>query len=86
MGFRTVTERNQFIVDKKKEGASNQEIAQKTKLSIRQIQNISKAYKKNGRIVRKKGSGRKDAMSPLDKARVRMKLRINPFRSCRSLV
>lgn len=84
-GFKNTQERDNFIISQKKEGRSTAEIAKKTKLSERQVQRIYSAYLSKGKLGRKRGSGRKTALSALDKKRIRNKLRSNPYKSLKTI-
>ncbi len=84
-GFKTIEERNKFIVEKVKEGLSLDELSAHVKLSVRQIRNIIKTYRINGKIGRKIGSGRKKAISKGQAIQIKNDLRNNPFKSLRSI-
>lgn len=84
-GFRNVEERNRFIIEKQEEGLSDEEIAALVNLSVRQIRNIYKAVKCNGRFGRKKGSGRRKAISKGQAISMKNDLRHNPFKSLRDI-
>ena len=68
---------NRFVVKQKNRGRSNQSISSEVSLSIRQIQNIFKTAKEEQRFMRKKGSGRPEALSKYDKIRISKKRKIH---------
>jgi len=68
-------------VKRKREGATNQVIADEVKLSIRQIQNINAASRiKTSRKI-KKSPGPGKSLSKSDKLSIRNQLRKNPYKS-----
>jgi len=79
--FLNTKTRNEFIIDKKKEGWTNDEISKKVKLSVRQIQNIWRAFRNKKPIIRKPGSGRKKVLTKSHKATIRNTLAANPYKS-----
>ena len=59
-----------------KDGEKNSDIAEEVGLSIRQVIGVINAYKTNGRLLRKKGSGRPKALTKGLKRKVRNVIQI----------
>lgn len=68
--FKSVEGRNGYIVAKRNSGKTIHEISEDVGLSERQVQRICTAHKQNGRLSRKKGSGRPKSLTKAQKLRL----------------
>jgi len=65
--FRTTQERNSYIVASLDSKKATEKISKAVGLSKRQVERINTEYRINGRLSRKKGSGRPEVLSKGDK-------------------
>ena len=77
--------RNRYVSKQKARGFTNAQIATDLGLSKRQIQRIVKTAREEHRYGRKKGSGRKEALSGIEKMRISNKISKNPYYSTPNL-
>jgi len=68
--FSTYESRNAYIVASKKSGKTTEEISDEVDLSSSQVNRICKAHKQNGRLTRKKGSGRPKILTKAHKLKL----------------
>ena len=61
--FRTLESRNSYIVARRKSGLSASETGSEVDLSGRQVRAVCRAYRQNGRVWRKQGSGRPQVLT-----------------------
>ena len=68
--FKTLTSRNKYIMEQKKAGKTSIEIGDEVGLSPSQVNRIIMAYKQNGRLQRKRGSGRQPVLTKAQKLKL----------------
>ena len=81
--FSSLEGRNKYIV--LMIGETFEKVADDTGLSTRQVRRVYKAYKEDGRIGRKSGSGRPKALRRCHKTKILDALRKNAYLSLRDL-
>ncbi len=84
--FNTQSERNSYVIGKLNSGLTIRDVATTLNMSSRQIKRIKKAYRTNGRLTRKKGSGRPKVLTKRDKLRLLQAVRWNFSRPLSAII
>lgn len=75
--FPSTETRNEYIITELNNGKTIGEVSRSVGLTKRQIKRIKKAHQTNGRIARKRGSGRRNALSKSQKLQLLLTIRWN---------